>query len=218
VDVQVPAPDVKEDRKIIATMEGWLAGEPVWPLEDIWQEWGSEFKMYRMHWDVLTSHVALERHVCLYDLRDEWITRYGYAIPCAELIEALRAVAPIVEIGGGKTLYMAKLMRVNNIDVVSTDGRKGEIVLQGKTAVRRFPERTVFCSWPSLGETWFRQALKAMRIGQRGIFIIEDSCAEETARDYLDACFKLEQKIEIPAWPNMNDIALQYRKVRGCPC
>jgi 16S rRNA G1207 methylase RsmC len=80
--------------------------------------------------------------------------------------------------------------------------------------VRRYPDALIFCSWPSLEETWYRQALKAMRVGQRIVAVIEDSCAEESAREYFDACFEIERLIPIPAFEYMNDIAIVATKKR----
>jgi hypothetical protein len=73
----------------------------------------------------------------------------------------------------------------------------------------------VFCSWPSLGETWFRQMLKAMRVGQRIVTVLEDSCCEDSARDYFDTCFEVERMIDIPAFQHMNDIAYVATKKRN---
>jgi hypothetical protein len=225
--------DAVSDRKLIMTpMRRWLAGEERVPsCMQIIKTWGLEFEMYRFAWKrgsygnrSLADDV--HRSASLHNLRDECIKEFGFALPCAELLDAMAAAQPIVEIGAGSG-YMTALARHAGIDIVGTDARAGhrfgfvpggfdprQEVLAGKTAVRRYRDRTVFCSWPSLSETWFRQALRAMRIGQRIIIVREDACAEDTAWDYLDICFAEEAIIQIPAWPFLNDYAGVWRKKR----
>jgi hypothetical protein len=226
-----------DDRELIlGTMRRWIAGEPVWPFPEVLARWGGEFEMYRRRWaremrrdeSQWEREARWERDAKLYELRQEWIREFGFAIPCAELLDALASLQPVVEIGAGSG-YLTALARARGIDIVGTDAgpvdelRYGfrvakhdprQLQLAGKTAVRRFRDRSVFCSWPTLNRTWFRQALRAMRIGQRVIVIREEACAEDSAWEYLDACFKQEGEIDLPAWPFMNDRAEVHRKRR----
>ena len=48
VAVKQPEHDASEQ---FDAMDKWLAGEPVWPLYDILDRWGLEFRMYRHVWD-----------------------------------------------------------------------------------------------------------------------------------------------------------------------
>lgn len=203
---------------VLDTMYAWMCGDPVWPYAKIIETWGSSFEMYRLAWrrndfsdDAL--HHFMDRHYT----RDLWINRYGFSIPCAELMDELATSKIVLEIGAGSG-YMTRLMRNRHINVVGTDsghgGYKfavaahdpGQIRLPGKTAIRRFHHAdTVFCSWPSLNETWFRQALKAMHIGQRMIVVREDACGTDDAWEYFDACFEEVNTINIPAFQHLND-------------
>lgn len=231
-------PAQAERDTIIGDMYRWLGADPLLSCRQIWERWGADFEMCRSRWRreaeqgslprFKTHHDDLKRSVRMYTLRNAWIKQFGFAIPCAELFGALQTHQPVVEIGAGSG-YLTALARRNGIDIIGTDsmgGRYGfehghhdekQIKMAGKTAVRRFRDRTVFCSWPSLGKTWFRQACRAMRIGQRLIVIREECCAEESAWDYLDQCFIAEGIIEIPAWPLINDYAAVYRKRRQRP-
>jgi hypothetical protein len=212
----------------IVTMRRWLAGEPVWTHAEIISRWGTEFRMYREYWG---SHeyeprTSIERSTELSDMREKAITEFGFILPCKELLDALEANQPIVEVGAG-TGFMTALMRHRGIDVIGTDigdvgysfktGRydPSQLRLQAKTAVRRYRDRTVFCSWPTYDHTWMRQALRAMRIGQRAIIIEEDSCAEETAWEYRNRSFEGNwMSIRVPAWNYMNDCAALWIKKR----
>jgi hypothetical protein len=221
-----------DDRALIlGTMRGWLAGEPVWPFAEVVARWGAEFEMYRRRWGRDDFAARMERETRMHMLRHDWIIEFGFAIPCAQLLDALAKAQPVVEIGAGSG-YLTALARMRGIDIIGTDAGPageprygfrvakhdpGQRQLAGKTAVRRFRDRSVFCSWPTLNRTWFRQALRAMRIGQRLIVIREEACAEGTAWEYLDACFKHEADIDLPAWPFMNDRAEVYRKRRQRP-
>jgi hypothetical protein len=202
----VPGPaefvDPNDRELIIGTMHRWLNGEPVWSHTEILQHWGREFLMYRTAWanDEAPIPRNYERSIGMYELRDEAISEFGFCIPCRELLDALEKHQPIIEIGAG-TGYMTALMRKRGIDVIGSDPGPGhgkftlavhdpaQLKLPGKTAVRRYRDRTVFCSWPSLNHTWFRQALRAMRIGQHAIVVEEDACSEESTWDYRDASF-----------------------------
>lgn len=209
---------------IFGDMRAWLAGAPVLPYTDILARWGAEFEMYRHAWHDGRPGRD-DRSSALHSLRWSWVEEFGFAIPCAELLDALAQHQPIIEIGAGSG-YMAALMRARAIDVISTDRQRQrypfkfkhhdpmQLRLGARTAVLRYPSRTVFCSWPSLSLTWFRQALLVMGFGQRIIVVREEACAEESAWNYLDRYFDQEADIRIPAWPHMNDRAEVWIKAR----
>jgi len=227
----------------IETMQRWLAGEPVWSYAKIIETWPQfEHYMARFHRrfeaaiadgkvDFKSDAKAyLDEIQNLWRLRDEWVRRFGFAIPCQELLNELAVHGHIVEVGAG-TGYMTRLMRHRGITVVGSDfewrGPNGYSFTTGehddeqvngveaKTMVRRHPDSTVFCSWPSLRLTWFRQALKAMKIGQRLVVIREGACAEETAWQYLDDCFEQTATIDIPVFEHMHDYASVHVKKRN---
>ena len=216
--------DPRDRELILGSMRRWLAGEPIPTHDEILASWGKEFLMYRIAWDMgHHDHSSFERRMAIGALRDEAILEFGFAIPCRELLGALARYQPILEIGAG-TGYLTALMRHHGIDVIGSNpaydeycfenGRydPAQLRLEGKTAVRRYPDRTVFCSWPSLNATWFRQAMRAMRIGQRLIVIEEDACSEETTWAYRDAAFKHVENVKLPAWPYMNDRLSVWRR------
>ena len=215
---------------MIADMNAWLKGEPVPPYAELLARWGKIFRMYR---DALDDRVDFETSVEqltkqfseVWRLRDEVaIPTFGFSLPCAEVLDTLAKHAPILEVGAG-TGYWTALMRHRGIEVIGTDpdlqhhwkdgvGRYDphQARLEAKTAVRRYPDRTVFCSWPSLNQTWFRQALKAMRRGQCVIVIEEDACADDRTWNYRDAHFESEEHITVPAWYGCNDRCGVWRK------
>jgi hypothetical protein len=202
-------------------MRKWLDGEPVWSHERILKTWGIEFEMYRRAWSrrgLFTDRVMLgvESTVAMMHTRDKFIQEFGFAIPCAEVFKALAKYPTVVEIGAGSG-YMTRLMRHAGIRCVGSDSGDGgyahkvgryddwQIVAQGKTMVRRHRDSAIFCSWPAYEGIWFRQALKAMQVGQVMAVIREDATAEETAWDYFDDCFDVVERVDIPAFNYLND-------------
>lgn len=241
--------DVDEDITI-KTMHAWLAGEPVWPRQKIIDEWGDHFEHWQkvmfkkmdtallhrgMHFpayeDAVKEH--LDGYVKRFAVRDRYIQLFGFAIPCAELLDELASPrhVRVIEVGAG-TGYMTRLMKHRNISVISSDwewaGQNdyGFLTAQydpdmvtgtpAKMMVRRFHDATIFCSWPTLNHTWFRQALKAMKVGQQLVVIREAATAEDTAWNYLETAFEQTGDVDIPTFEHMNDHAeVHIKKRRG---
>lgn len=224
----------------VETMESWLSGEPVWTRAKIIETWGSDFEHWhtRMAREIRQAQqdgeiwfrtsddmrLRLGRGLELWHLRDEWTTKFGFAIPCAELLDALAGHKLVVDVGAG-TGYMTRLMLNRGITAIATNpargdysfehGKYAEIVpVEGKTAARMFPHATIFCSWPTLNHTWFRQMLRAMRVGQHLVVIRESACAEDSAWSYLEECFDETDTIELPVFEHMSDYASCHVKKR----
>lgn len=218
---------------MVDDMRSWLAGVPVPPRADILASWGRGFENYRRNWrrgDYESTMISFERTHVLYEVRQQWIKNYGFMIPCAELLDALATSKLVLEVGAGSG-FMTQLMRNRGIAVIGTDAQMnhyaftdgrwdvGQLPFTAKRAVRRcWRADTVFCSWPSYDHTWFRQMLRAMRIGQRLIVIREDATGDDTAWRYFDTSFEVTQEIEIPVFHHLHDIALVATKKRHGTC
>jgi hypothetical protein len=123
-----------------------------------------------------------------YWMRQQYILRYGFALPCLELIEAIKALnSPVVSVGCGAG-YLDKLLDNAGVNVISTDpkplsrGLSGYGFLQeyckirqyrGTTAVTKYPDRAVFMSWPTWRATWAYETAKAMQKDRYLIYIGE---------------------------------------------
>jgi hypothetical protein len=207
----------------------WLAGQPVPSLEEFHARFGHTFRNYRLHWDDPIS--SYPEQLSRIGERDRFICDFGFSIPTAEALAAVAALSPLVEIGAGTGLWSA-LLRRHGADIIATDvapaGRLNNYrfvtashapteQLAAKTAVRRYYDRNAFCSWPSYDATWFRQALKAMRIGRAIAVVREDATGDETAWSYLEQSFQQEKMIEIPCWYGLHDVLEIWRKKRNAP-
>lgn len=216
------------DRSVVfGSTRAWLAGEPVWPLARVLDEWGQHFRMYRIAWDdpVGVTHESTEDSLATYVMRRDYIRKFGFVIPCAELLDELARVGPVVEVGAG-TGYMTRLMRLRGVDAVGTDPRlkrysfapgrhdEHQLELQAKTAARRYRDRAVFSSWPCYDHTWFRQLARSLRVGQRLVVVREDSAGTDDAWDFIAERYELERRVEVPAWPMLNDRAETWVRKR----
>jgi hypothetical protein len=145
---------------------------------------------------------------------------WGFAIPCAEAITALRRLAPIVEVGAGSGCW-ATLMRAAGHDVIATDlaegatqygfgrGARGPVEqLSALDAVLAYPDRDVFCSWPSEKEPWLFEALRRVRPGRRIALILDDrgeTTGDSQLRRFLEQECALIESVAIPQFPGVHD-------------
>jgi hypothetical protein len=208
-----------------------LCGNPILSYDEFIRTYGREFIMYRTAWGMEGySHAPVELTIQRHMQRDLFIREYGFAIPCKDIFDQMLELGPMVDIGAGSG-YLTSLARLAGVDIIGTDIQGGinkyrftvarwdqaQVKMAGKTAVRHYRDRSVFCSWPTYDHTWFRQALRAMRIGQRLLVILEDACSNDDGFDYLSGCFEQEKLINIPAWNGLNDRCLLYVKKRQVP-
>lgn len=216
-------------KMVMGAMESWMAGEPVWLLAKIIEQWGPEFedwlRRYSRSAELPLSHDVshdVMRHMAAFAVREEFVGRYGFAIPCAELISSLAKSRIVLEVGAGSG-YMTKLMRNHKINVVGSDlvesGVRnygfitaefdpGQLKLDAVAAVQKFHMAdTIFCSWPSFGEDWFLDALKVVKRGQRVIAIRESACATEETWEYFETWFDEREQISIPMFSGLHDWA-----------
>lgn len=210
----------KIDREpILQAMEAWLTGkEKVPSCAEFIDRFGKQFTggIWDLKFDDGDYLRTMERHRA--------IERFGFVIPSLELLRALKAHEPIIEIGAGSG-YLTQLARNEGISVIGTDKQDGEKYgfqtgqcdpeqkkMSALAAVRKYPSCTVFCAWPSLGKRWLRSALKEMQPGRKAIIIEEDCCAEKSTWNYRDKNFDKVQSIPIPRWPYIRDYAAVWRK------
>ncbi|HEY6091818.1 MAG TPA: hypothetical protein VIV83_07495 [Gemmatimonadales bacterium] len=92
--------------------------------------------------------------------------RYSHAWPHVEALEALKARAPIVEVGAG-TGYWAWMLRNGGVTVFASDIRPPRRawthidVLDAAQAAAQHPEATLFLCWPPPADSMALRALTA---------------------------------------------------------
>lgn len=146
---------------------------------------------------------TLKRHVMC--------SKFTFAIPTFELLQVITKYQPILEIGAGSGFWAA-LLKKNNCDIIATTindeyhpfpEKFTEIEkLPAIDAVKKYPDRTVFCSWPSIG-TWTEETLP--HIKKRLILISENATASDKFYDTLSEDFKQIEEHKIPEWFGIRD-------------
>jgi len=167
--------------------------------------------------------------------RDRFLSEFSFAVPTREALDRICQFSPLLEIGAGSGAW-AKLLAIRGADIIATDPGGEMFVgfhqgdqprrwhwetfyypvqpLQGKTAVRRWLNRNVFCSWPSLQRRWLRQAARAMLPGRVLLVVREDATADQRTWNYVEYHFKplgeerdgwVDNSIELPTWHFMHD-------------
>jgi hypothetical protein len=152
--------------------------------------------------------------------RQAYVRQWGFSVPCAEAVMALRGFGPILEVGAGTGFWTA-LLRAAGHDMVATDlatglspygfavSRCAEVQqLAATDAVRTYADRDLFCSWPTENAAWAADAVSALRPGRKLALILDDRgtiTGDETLRHVLaDRCRALAT-IEIPRFPGLHD-------------
>jgi hypothetical protein len=148
--------------------------------------------------------------------RDRFICEFGFAVPAREALDWLAKYSPLLEIGAGSGAW-AKLLAMRGADIIATDpgiesfSFGGERVrwetkyhpvlpLEGKTAVRRWPTRNVFCGWPSLSQTWLRLAARAMTPG-RALYAVSElgglwpDSVDDVSADQAVMCWRIIERL-----------------------
>lgn len=147
--------------------------------------------------------------------------KFSFAIPNDEALTRLASRGPLLEVGAGSG-YWAWELRNRGVDVVATDPHPGRTRggvyyfsklwteverLPADEAVRKYPGRTLFLCWPSLGEDWAEKALLEYRgavlcyAGEWG----GGCCAADGFFELLDAGWATLETVEIPQWYGVHD-------------
>lgn len=160
--------------------------------------------------------------------RKAFIRTWGYAIPCAEAVAALRSLGPLLEVGCG-TAYWTALLRNAGLDVIATDAAAGRSgygfdvgryaaaeQLTAAEAVRKYPERNVFCSWPTAKEPWAAEAAALVRPGRSVAMILDERPAmtgDMGLSEFLVERCEALQTVVMPQFPRVHDRLLVCRRL-----
>jgi hypothetical protein len=209
---------------VVAAMRRWLDGEePVPPLAEFFERYGQHYRRLGF----ASGHEAIRHHLDrlneLIEERWNFIQEYGFAVPSGEALTLLAAHAPLLEVGAGCGSW-AKLLADRGVDIIATD-LKSEAPygfqhsrwypvqrLGAVAAVRRFPERNVFCSWPSLGGRWLKRAAQAMHPGRTLIVVREEATADEYTWNYVESAFRHVISLGLCNWQSLHDYVEVWRK------
>jgi len=152
--------------------------------------------------------------------REAFVRHWGFSLPCREAVTALRGFGPILEIGAGTGFWTA-MLRAAGHDMIATDlaaglspygfsvSRHAEVEqLAALDAVRKYPDRDLFCSWPSENQPWAADAVGELRPGRKLALILDDRgtiTGDDTLRRRLAERYRALEVIEIPRFPGLHD-------------
>ncbi len=164
--------------------------------------------------------------------RWDFVHKFGFAIPNVGALEVIARHAPILEVGCG-TGYWAYELQKLGVSVVATDPHlvsqevhpiykfwKSWLAridqMDGVEAVKTFRGRTLLIVWPSLGQSWCTETLKAYD-GQTVIYVGEfgDCCGEEVFFELLQEKFEEVQFVKIPRWYGIYDSMWVFKRKAG---
>jgi hypothetical protein len=86
--------------------------------------------------------------------------------------------------------------------------------LSALEAVRAFPNRAVFCSWPTQGEQWAADAFREIPPGQSLALICDGRggiSGTNELFDLLERQFERVRVFEIPQFPGVHDRLIVFR-------
>lgn len=160
--------------------------------------------------------------------KDEYHTRYGFAVIDEQAIEALRPLSPILEVGAGIG-YWAHELRRAGIDIVATEPELGERnpypfrvtepwtmieKLSAADAIRKYPDRNLLTVWPGYDETWTGEMLKEFT-AEFVAYAGESSggcTGDDDFHSHLDEFFEEIAIIDIPHFRYLNDRLYLYKR------
>jgi hypothetical protein len=175
---------------------------------------------------------SIEESIRPHQARIRCVSRYSWAVPSPEIIEAIvRIDSPIVEVGAG-TGYWAKMLRDAGVDVVAFDQHPpepdlaanhwhknttqwSEVIRSDATVAGDFPDRTLLLVWPPYDEDMATRALRAYAgAGGRQLIYVgegpggctgDDAFHEDLERWWVELAY-----MAVPQWFGIHDYATFY--------
>lgn len=162
--------------------------------------------------------------------REAFIKNFSFSIPCLEAIEAIKIYLgkKILDPMAG-TGYWAKILSLAGLDVIATDiayPSENEYTfinqyypirkLRATRAIRKYPDRNIFLSWPPYASEDGTHLLQAMHLDQIVALIGEGAggcTGSDSMFNYLDRNFKTLADIGIPQFDGIHDYLSIHQKI-----
>jgi hypothetical protein len=190
----------------------WLTGEPVPPLHHFLPRFSGRSSQSN------DGRTGGSMALGIAAQRQSYIDTFSLAIPCAEAVQALAAMSPLLEIEAG-TGFWSRLVSREGADVMAVvsdpaarSGVHGRYFptenATGEEAVGRNPERNVLMVWPDLARSWPSLVAKALRPGRQLALISEGKDGRTGRAEFFGALhteFRLVQSVVIPVFPGLGD-------------
>ena len=179
----------------------------------------------------LPSYCELQQVLSQYEnyggeTRTKYALKYGYGVPCREVIHAVAQYGPLLEVGAGNGFWSFWL-RSKGCDVIATDPKEAGmfnqknhindlVQIEAVEALQRFPNRNVLIVWPYYTSTWPTDIVQRMKVGQILCYVGEGPlgcCAPPSFFSALNQHgVELIYMHRSPAWHMVIDYLAIYRK------
>ena len=160
-----------------------------------------------------------------FQVRENFVGEFGFAILTAHMIDVLKRFSPIIEVGSGKG-YWASELKGAGVDVVATDPGIHKrpawkkpftdiVPMNGEAAVAQYPGRTLLMVWPDYNLDWPVRTLKAYA-GGRVIYVGEGhgGCtADDAFHELLDKEWELQLSVKTPQFSCIHDRTEIWRRL-----
>lgn len=174
-----------------------------------------------------------EKEIKHFELRHEFIAKYGFAIINDETIELLKGYQPILEVGAGSGYWSYELQKAG-VEVIATDSFTGKYshrkpVMRGehwkhhytevekitaKRAILKYPNRNLLTVWPDYVTPWTGAMLRFYK-GKYLIYVGEGSggCTRnDRFHKILDSEYIEIADLSIPQFDGIHDRLYVYQR------
>jgi hypothetical protein len=154
--------------------------------------------------------------------------RFGYGVPCREVIDEVARYGPLLELGAGNGFWSFWL-RKKGCDVIATDIGEDNpytknkwvsdvIQLDAVTALKTFPGRNILIVWPHFTAGWSVEVVQQLKPSQIICYVGEGpfGCCAPPAffSELARRQFQMTYMCASPAWPMTTDYLAVYRKTQ----
>lgn len=160
-------------------------------------------------------------------VRENYICRFGFAIPTAAVIKKLKSLGPYVETGAGSGYWSYELKQAG-VDVIATDMNPANTKytkeewksylqiekISGFDAVQKYPSRTLLTVWPEYNQRWTSDMLVAYT-GSMVVYVGEGEggcTADDEFHCHLAKYFNCLREIRIPQFMGLHDRVFIYKR------
>lgn len=157
-------------------------------------------------------------------IRNQHIAQFGFAVLTEEIIEAIRGIGNILEVGCG-TGYWSYELRRSGVDVIATDpfppgdnyegtysfNRSWTDIekLAAKDAIKKYPKRNLLTVWPDYAADGIGDLFADFH-GEYVIYVC--STKDDVVRELIKNRFDMTQELDIPQFLGMNDHLSIYKR------
>ena len=191
-----------------------------WPKHDEIEKYFDLPKPYEPSFNRSDFEKLMKKELKAIMKRRKMCEIFSFSIPSLEALQTITEFQPILEVGAGSGFWAALLIK-NNCDIIATtiDDKNHPFpkkfteieYLRAIDAIKKYPDRTVLCSWPSI-DTWPEEILPYIK--KRLILIGEEEItATDKFHEIIYNEFKEIKDCKLPRWLMIKDHLTVYERI-----